>query len=271
MRGRRRHPGAALLRPGDRTGHLRRQQQYERSSRMKRRGSFLPPSWPPWRSLSAPAAGTTRKAEPRRETDRSPSSRSGAAASRRRSRRCSTKFTEDTGIETKYESARDFLPVIRTRLAAGNPPDVAIIPRPGIVAELARDDSLIPLEDLGLDPDDDQRELQRHVDEPRHRRRRALRRRRQGELEEHGLVQAELLPGERDSRSPTTWEDLLQITAAVRGQGKTPWAVGAQGRDNSWTLTDWFENIYARTAGADKYTSCSTATCRSTTRRSRTR
>ena len=30
-------------------------------------------------------------------------------------------FTEDTGIETKYESARDFLPVIRTRLAAGNP------------------------------------------------------------------------------------------------------------------------------------------------------
>ena len=41
------------------------------------------------------------------------------------------KFTEDTGIETKYESARDFLPVIRTRLASGNPPDVAVIPRPG--------------------------------------------------------------------------------------------------------------------------------------------
>ena len=29
-----------------------------------------------------------------------------------------------------------------------------------------------------------------------------------------------------------------------------PWALGAK---DSWTLTDWFENIYARTAGVDKY------------------
>jgi alpha-glucoside transport system substrate-binding protein len=62
-------------------------------------------------------------------------------------------FTKDTGIRTKYESARDFLPVVRTRLAADNPPDVAIIPRPGVVAELARDEALVPLEDLGLDPE----------------------------------------------------------------------------------------------------------------------
>ena len=48
-----------------------------------------------------------------------------------------TQFTTDTGIKTKYEAARDFLPVIRTRLAADNPPMVAIIPRPGFVAELA--------------------------------------------------------------------------------------------------------------------------------------
>src|ERR671911_439073 len=64
-----------------------------------------------------------------------------------------TQFSKDTGIKTKYESVRDFLPVIRTRLASGNPPEVGIIPRPGVVAELARDDSLISLEDLGLDPD----------------------------------------------------------------------------------------------------------------------
>ena len=62
-------------------------------------------------------------------------------------------FTKDTGIKTKYESARDFLPVIRSRLAAGNPPMVAIIPRPGIVSDLAKEGSIISLEDLGLDPD----------------------------------------------------------------------------------------------------------------------
>ncbi|HEV8686246.1 MAG TPA: extracellular solute-binding protein, partial [Gaiellaceae bacterium] len=62
-------------------------------------------------------------------------------------------FTQKTGIKTKYESARDFLPVIRSRIAAGNPPMVAIIPRPGIVTDLANEGSLISLEDLGLDPD----------------------------------------------------------------------------------------------------------------------
>jgi alpha-glucoside transport system substrate-binding protein len=162
-------------------------------------------------------------------------------------------FTQDTGIETKYESARDFLPVIRTRLASGNPPDVAIIPRPGVVAELARDDSLIPLEDMGLDPDtinenySDTWTSLATVDD-----------------ELYGVV------AKANSKStiwykpnsfqeagfeiPATWEDLLQITAQYESQGKTPWAVGAQGRDNSWTLTDWFENIYARTAGPDNYT-----------------
>jgi len=39
-------------------------------------------------------------------------------------------FTNKTGIKVQYTTARDFVPAIRTRLAAGNPPEVAIIPRP---------------------------------------------------------------------------------------------------------------------------------------------
>ena len=162
-------------------------------------------------------------------------------------------FTQDTGIETKYESARDFLPVIRTRLAAGNPPDVAIIPRPGVVAELARDDALISIEDLGLDPDtinenySDTWTSLATVDDTL-----------------YGVV------AKANSKSviwykpnsfqtngfeiPTTWDQLLDITEQYDSKGMEPWAVGAQGRDNSWTLTDWFENIYARQAGADNYT-----------------
>jgi alpha-glucoside transport system substrate-binding protein len=162
-------------------------------------------------------------------------------------------FTKDTGIETKYESARDFLPVIRTRLAADNPPDVAVIPRPGVVAELARDDALISIEDLGLDPEainenySDTWTSLATVDETL-----------------YGVV------AKANSKStiwykpnsftqnnfeiPTTWQQLLDITKQYKDKGDTPWAVGAQGRDNSWTLTDWFENIYARQAGPDNYT-----------------
>jgi len=163
------------------------------------------------------------------------------------------KFTADTGIETKYESARDFLPVIRTRLAAGNPPDVAVIPRPGVVAELARDDALIPLEDMGLDPDainenySDTWTSLATVDDT-----------------VYGVV------AKANSKStiwykpnnfekngfevPTTWDALLELTEQYETKDPDPWAVGAQGRDNSWTLTDWFENIYARQAGSDNYT-----------------
>ena len=60
-------------------------------------------------------------------------------------------FTKKTGIKTKYETARDFEPVIRTRLAAGNPPMAAIIPRPGPVAGWAQEGSLISFEELGVD------------------------------------------------------------------------------------------------------------------------
>jgi alpha-glucoside transport system substrate-binding protein len=163
-----------------------------------------------------------------------------------------TQFTKDTGIKTKYEAARDFLPVIRTRLAADNPPQMAIIPRPGFVAELAKDDVLIPLDDLGLDADkinenySDTWTNLTTID---------------------GTVYGVMAKANSKStvwykptsfqqngfEIPQTWDDLLNITKQYKAKGDTPWAVGAQGRDNSWTLTDWFEQIYARQAGPDKY------------------
>ncbi|HEY7707142.1 MAG TPA: ABC transporter substrate-binding protein [Gaiellaceae bacterium] len=163
------------------------------------------------------------------------------------------KFTADTGIRTKYESARDFLPVIRTRLAADNPPDVAIIPRPGVVAELARDESLIPLEDMGIDADainenySDTWTSLATVDD-----------------KVYGVVAKANSKStiwykpnnfeENGFQIPTTWDQLLDLTEQYEQKDPDPWAVGAQGRDNSWTLTDWFENIYARQAGTDNYT-----------------
>jgi alpha-glucoside transport system substrate-binding protein len=164
-----------------------------------------------------------------------------------------TQFTKNTGIKTKYESVRDFLPVIRTRLASGNPPEVGIIPRPGVVAELARDESLISLEDLGLDPDAINENYSETwtslatVDDT-----------------VYGVVAKANSKSfiwyrpssfrENGFEIPTTWDQLLDITEQYESKGKKPWAVGAQGRDNSWTLTDWFENIYARKAGGDNYT-----------------
>ncbi len=161
-------------------------------------------------------------------------------------------FTEETGIRTKYESARDFLPVIRTRLNAGNPPEVGILPRPGFVAELARDDALISLEDLGLEVDTiNENYGETWIDLATF------------ERDQYGVVVKANSKStvwykpssfeENQYEVPTTWDELNDIVVGYDGKGMEPWAVGAQGRDNSWTLTDWFEQIYVRTAGGESY------------------
>jgi alpha-glucoside transport system substrate-binding protein len=158
-------------------------------------------------------------------------------------------FTEDTGIKTKYETARDFLPVIRTRLAAGNPPMMAIVPRPGIVADLASDGSLISFGDLDLDADEINSNYSKAwtdltvIDE-----------------ETYGVVAKANSKSvvwykpdslqELGEQPPQTWDQLLALTKKYKDEGKTPWAVGA---GDGWPLTDWFESIYLYKYGPDKY------------------
>jgi alpha-glucoside transport system substrate-binding protein len=49
---------------------------------------------------------------------------------------------------------------------------------------------------------------------------------------------------------PKTWQELIAVSDKYVKAGKKPWAVGGA---DSWTLTDWFENIYVRQAGPEKY------------------
>ncbi len=156
------------------------------------------------------------------------------------------KFTADTGIQTQYETARDFLPVIRSRLAAGNPPSMAIVPRPGIVADLARDGSLMTLDDLDLDPD----EINENYSE-------AWTNLTTVDDEVYGIVAKANSkstvwydPSRVTDEPPTDWKGLLALTTKLRAAGKIPWAVGA---GDGWPLTDWFESIYLYQNGAEKY------------------
>jgi len=161
-------------------------------------------------------------------------------------------FTKKTGIDVKYTSARDFIPAIRTRLAAGDPPDIAIVPRPGNLATLAREGVLKQLTGLGFTS--------------------AYMKQNYGAAWiTLGTVGGKLygLPAKANSKSviwykppsfakyhfkvPKTWNQLVKITKAYKAKGLTPWALGCGPGPSSWTLTDWFENIYARTAGPAKY------------------
>jgi alpha-glucoside transport system substrate-binding protein len=161
-------------------------------------------------------------------------------------------FTKDTGIKVEYTSARDFIPEVRTRLAAGNPPDIGILPRPGYIGTLAKQGALKTLSSLGLSNSYMSGNYSA------------------GWLK-LGSSGGKLygVPAKANSKSviwykpdsfkkykfkiPTTWAQLLAITKAYKAKGLVPWSVGAGPSQSQWTLTDWFENIYARTAGPAKY------------------
>jgi alpha-glucoside transport system substrate-binding protein len=161
-------------------------------------------------------------------------------------------FTKKTGIEVKYTSARDFIPAIRTRLAAGNPPEIAIVPRPGNLATLAQQNVLKPLSGLGFSSA-------------------YMKQNYSAGWISLGTVGGKLygVPAKANSKSviwykpqsfkkyhfkiPTTWNQLISIEKKYKAKGLTPWALGCGPGPSSWTLTDWFENIYVRTAGPQKY------------------
>ena len=161
-------------------------------------------------------------------------------------------FTAKTGTKVEYTSARNFIPEVRTRLAAGNPPDIAILPRPGYIGTLAQDNALKPLAGLGLS----NAYMKANYSA--------------GWLK-LGSSGGKLygVPAKANSKSviwykppsfakyklkiPKTWAQLLTITKKYKAKGLVPWSVGAGPNQSQWTLTDWFENIYARTAGPAKY------------------
>ena len=161
-------------------------------------------------------------------------------------------FTKQTGIKVEYTSARDFIPEVRTRLAAGNPPDIGILPRPGYIGTLAKQGALKTLSSLGLSNS-------------------AMAANYSAGWLKLGSSGGKLygVPAKANSKSviwykpnsfkkykfkiPKTWNQLLAITKKYKAKGLVPWSVGAGPSQSQWTLTDWFENIYARTAGPAKY------------------
>ena len=162
-------------------------------------------------------------------------------------------FIAKTGIPVNYEQSRNLEALVRTRVAGGNPPDIAFEPRPGALAEFAKAGNLIPLDEP----------VGKEILDPK-----ALDAALGKSFQDLGRVDGTLYGYlfKADSKStmwykppslqaigkqpPKTWDDLLAIADAYKKAGKTPF--GSGGKDG-WVLTDWFENILARVAAPDVY------------------
>jgi alpha-glucoside transport system substrate-binding protein len=159
------------------------------------------------------------------------------------------RFEEAHGARVRYTSTEgaDVGTVLDARLASGTAPAVAVVPLPGLIRRYARQGHLVPLEEVVGDAVDERyadvwRELGT-VD---------------GELfglwfkaAHKSLVWYAIDVFERAGLVPA--EDLDQLGSladALTATGQPAFAVGA---DDGWTLTDWFENLYLRVAGPQRY------------------
>ena len=157
-------------------------------------------------------------------------------------------FTARTGAHVTYIPAHDTVPkLLDARLAEGDPPDVALLPQPGLLRRYAQASRLVPL-------DDDTQRLVRGEYASVWLRLASS----DGHLygvwfkaANKSLMWYDVAAFERTGIAPPERLAALPAVArAMRVRGIPPFAVG--GKDE-WTLTDWFENLYLQLSGPRAY------------------
>jgi alpha-glucoside transport system substrate-binding protein len=157
-------------------------------------------------------------------------------------------FEDQTGATVRFLSAGDDIAAyLGPKIEGGQPPDVAILPQPGVLQSFAADGSLIPIEDFaGSVVDQNFAPGAREV----------------GTVD--GTLYAVWFRAAQKStvwynthvfsdagvEPPATWDDLQATAQTISDFGVAPYSVGV---DVGWPLSDLFENIYLRTAGPDMY------------------
>lgn len=164
-------------------------------------------------------------------------------------------FAERTGIDVEFathlpEADRDIGSTLRTLIDEGCPPDVALLPQPGLLRKLAEEDDLRPVDPVAGDL----------VAQNYSRAWQEL-----GKVEgiTYGVwfkaanksiiwYNANAFEQAGITKPPRDWEALKAAADRLRRTGIPPFAIAGH-PDAAWTLTDWFENVYLRTAGRERY------------------
>ncbi len=155
--------------------------------------------------------------------------------------------TANPGVDISYQGAGDNTPqIVATAIAGGNPPDIATMPQPGTMADFAKKGSLKSIAFAKAD-------IAKHYT---------------SFWVQLGTVNGKLyglfFKGSQKStvwynvkqfknagvKPPSTWPQFLKVAKTIRASGEKAYSIGGA---DGWTLTDLFENIYLRSAGAAKY------------------
>ena len=157
-------------------------------------------------------------------------------------------FAEQSGADVRFLSAGDDIAAfVGPRIEGGDPPDVAMLPQPGVLQSFADQGDLIEIEDVAGDElDQNFSEAAREVGSA------------DGTLYGVWFKAAQKSTvwyntnvfADAGVKPPATWDDLVAAGQTISDSGVEPYSIGGA---DGWTLTDLFENIYLRTAGPEKY------------------
>eukprot|EP01032_Pedospumella_encystans_P031182 gene31182-35198_t len=167
-------------------------------------------------------------------------------------------FENATGIDVSYSSSENYEQQIVIDTQAGSPPDIAVLPQPGLLADLASKGFLVSLGQESADwmksnyaAGDSWVSLGTYKDKA-------------------GAEQFFAFPYKADLKSlvwyspenfedagyevPKTMEELKALTEKIVADGGTPWCIGlGSGGATGWPATDWVEDMMLRTQSPDVY------------------
>jgi alpha-glucoside transport system substrate-binding protein len=161
-------------------------------------------------------------------------------------------FEEATGIDVNYIGGKEFEGSISVRVDAGDAPDIADFPQPGLMASFVRQGkvvdvtSFIPMDWLQAQYNQswiDMTNVDGTISGVFHR--------------FNGKSLVWYPKDDFDAAGytiPTTWDELIALSDQIVADGDTPWCVGIEsGAATGWPATDWMEEVMLRTTSLENY------------------
>jgi len=160
-------------------------------------------------------------------------------------------FTDATGITVDYRGDKQFEAQIVVQVQAGDPPDSAPIPQPGLMQNFARQGQIYPLPQAVVDRIDanytaawkDLGSYDGKVYGVFHR------------VNAKSFVWYNKPAFQAAGYTiPKTWDEMFALMDKMVADGNVPWSIGIEsGSATGWPATDWVEDIMLRTAGPEVY------------------
>jgi alpha-glucoside transport system substrate-binding protein len=161
-------------------------------------------------------------------------------------------WESETGGIVDWEGTQNLPDVLHTRLQAGNPPDIAILPNPGLMQQMAREGKLVQLNSF-MDMNQVRKDYApAWIDLGSYN----------GKLyalfykvankatvwySPKAFAAARYTP-------PRTWDDMIKLADKMVADGRTPFSIVApSGPGSGWALTDWVSEIVLNNCGPDLY------------------